>query len=188
MNRSVVFPWKPFEDSSTFHIHLLRQFSAPPSTYSRQMPVRLLSCFSVTARPRKRRFGLRIRAREICFCSRLQKSNWFCDPTQPSIQWVSGVFRGVSGRSKKLTPHLYLVPSLRMNGAIPLFFTAGKGTIWNSGSMTRTFTQAVRGSNHCKTPYCMNPTGWKVRGSNPGGERDFSHPSRPVLRPTQPPI
>jgi hypothetical protein len=27
-----------------------------------------------------------------------------------------------------------------------------------------------------------------VRGSNPGGGRDFAHPSRPALGPTQPPI
>jgi hypothetical protein len=31
-------------------------------------------------------------------------------------------------------------------------------------------------------------TGWTVRGSNPGGERDFPHPSRPTLGPTQPPV
>ena len=31
--------------------------------------------------------------------------------------------------------------------------------------------------------------GWTVRGSNPGGGgRDFPHPSRPALRPTQPPV
>ena len=30
--------------------------------------------------------------------------------------------------------------------------------------------------------------GWTVRGSNPGGGRDFPQPSRPVLGPTQPPI
>ena len=29
-------------------------------------------------------------------------------------------------------------------------------------------------------------TDWTVRGSNPGGRRDF--PSRPALRPTQPPV
>jgi len=28
--------------------------------------------------------------------------------------------------------------------------------------------------------------GWTVRGSNPGGGRDFPHPSRPALEPTQP--
>jgi len=28
-------------------------------------------------------------------------------------------------------------------------------------------------------------TGWKVRGSNPGGGRDFPHLSRPALGPTQ---
>ena len=27
-----------------------------------------------------------------------------------------------------------------------------------------------------------------IRGSNPGGRRDFPHPPRPGLRPTQPPI
>ena len=31
-------------------------------------------------------------------------------------------------------------------------------------------------------------TGLRVRGSSPGGERVFPHPSRPALRPTQPPI
>jgi hypothetical protein len=30
-------------------------------------------------------------------------------------------------------------------------------------------------------------TGWTVRGSNPCGSRDFPHPSRPALGPTQPP-
>jgi hypothetical protein len=30
-------------------------------------------------------------------------------------------------------------------------------------------------------------TGWKVRGSNPGG-RDFPHLSRPAPGPTQPPV
>jgi hypothetical protein len=32
------------------------------------------------------------------------------------------------------------------------------------------------------------PTGWSVRGSNPGGGRDFPRSSRPALWPTQPPI
>jgi len=31
-------------------------------------------------------------------------------------------------------------------------------------------------------------TGWTVRGSNPWWERDFPHPFRPALGPTQPPI
>ena len=31
-------------------------------------------------------------------------------------------------------------------------------------------------------------TCWTVRGSNPGGRRDFPHPSRPTLEPTQPPV
>ena len=30
--------------------------------------------------------------------------------------------------------------------------------------------------------------GWTVRGSNSGGRRDFPHPSRPALGPTQPPV
>ena len=30
--------------------------------------------------------------------------------------------------------------------------------------------------------------GWTVRGSNPGGQRDFLHPLRPAVGPTQPPI
>ena len=30
-------------------------------------------------------------------------------------------------------------------------------------------------------------TGWTVRGSNPGGDEIF-RPSRPVLKPTQPPV
>jgi hypothetical protein len=30
--------------------------------------------------------------------------------------------------------------------------------------------------------------GWTVLGSNPGGGRDFSHKSRPALRPSQPPV
>jgi len=31
-------------------------------------------------------------------------------------------------------------------------------------------------------------TGWTVRGSSPGGGRDFPHPSRPTLGPIQPSI
>jgi len=31
-------------------------------------------------------------------------------------------------------------------------------------------------------------TGWTVRGSNPGGRRDFPHLSRPALGPTQLPV
>ena len=31
-------------------------------------------------------------------------------------------------------------------------------------------------------------TGWAVRGSNPGGGQDFPQPSKPALRPIQPPI
>ena len=31
-------------------------------------------------------------------------------------------------------------------------------------------------------------TGWTVRGSNPGGKREFRHLSRPALGPTQPPV
>jgi hypothetical protein len=31
-------------------------------------------------------------------------------------------------------------------------------------------------------------TGWTALGSNSGGRRDFPHPSRPVLGPTQFPI
>ena len=31
-------------------------------------------------------------------------------------------------------------------------------------------------------------TGWVVRGSNPGGGRNFPHPSRPSLGSTQPPV
>ena len=31
-------------------------------------------------------------------------------------------------------------------------------------------------------------TGWTVRGSNPGGGREFPHPSRPVLEPIHPSI
>jgi hypothetical protein len=30
--------------------------------------------------------------------------------------------------------------------------------------------------------------GWTVRRSNPGRRRDFQHPSRPALGPTQPPV
>jgi len=32
------------------------------------------------------------------------------------------------------------------------------------------------------------PTGWTVRGSNPGEGPHIPHPSRPALGPTQPPI
>ena len=36
--------------------------------------------------------------------------------------------------------------------------------------------------------YCDYARGWKVRGSNSRGGRDFQHPSRPALGHTQPPI
>jgi hypothetical protein len=43
-------------------------------------------------------------------------------PTQPHVQWTSGLFSsGLSGWSIKLTIHLHLVPRLRMFGAIPSF-------------------------------------------------------------------
>ena len=80
------------------------------------------------ARPRKQRFGVRIEAQKM-FPSRLQKSRLAMRSIQPPMQWVPGVFRGVSGRSKKLIPQLYLVPRLRMSGAIPLLLTAWTGTI-----------------------------------------------------------
>ena len=32
------------------------------------------------------------------------------------------------------------------------------------------------------------PTGWTVRGSSPGGGRDFLHSSRPTVGPTKPPV
>jgi len=133
-----VFPWKPFEDSSTLHIHFLRQSPAPPLIYSRQpydMPARFLSCFSIRARPRKQRFGVRIRAREICFCSRLQKSRPALQPNQPPIQWMPQFFREISGRSKKLIPQFYLVLRLRMSGDFPLLLTPWTGTILHSGSI-----------------------------------------------------
>ena len=34
----------------------------------------------------------------------------------------------------------------------------------------------------------MIATGWTVRGSNSGGERDFPYPFRTALGPTQPPV
>jgi len=36
--------------------------------------------------------------------------------------------------------------------------------------------------------YVTLATSWTVRGSNPGGRRDFLHPSKPALGPTQPPV
>jgi len=41
---------------------------------------------------------------------------------------------------------------------------------------------------HLNGRYSDSLRGWTVRGSNPGGGRDFPHPSRPALRPTKPPI
>jgi hypothetical protein len=41
---------------------------------------------------------------------------------------------------------------------------------------------------HVSTLQGIHSTGWTVRGSNPGGRRDFMHPSRPALEPAQPPI
>jgi len=34
-------------------------------------------------------------------------------PTQPSIQWVPGIFRGLSGRGVALTAHPHLAPILK---------------------------------------------------------------------------
>ena len=43
------------------------------------------------------------------------------EPTQPSLQWVAGLSRGVkSGRDVTLTPHPLLVPWSRKDRAIPL--------------------------------------------------------------------
>jgi hypothetical protein len=41
-------------------------------------------------------------------------------PTQPSVQWVLGLFRRKSGQSGVLTTHPLLVPRLRMGRTIPL--------------------------------------------------------------------
>jgi hypothetical protein len=43
-------------------------------------------------------------------------------PTQPHTQWVLGpILQRWSGRSRKLSIHLHLVPSLRMRGALSPF-------------------------------------------------------------------
>jgi hypothetical protein len=39
-----------------------------------------------------------------------------------------------------------------------------------------------------KIAQLQEAVGWTVRGSNPGGVRDFPHLSRPALGPTQPPV
>jgi len=44
------------------------------------------------------------------------------------------------------------------------------------------------GAPECQSAVQQLVTGWKVRGSNPGGEPDFPHPYTPVLGPTQPTV
>jgi hypothetical protein len=41
-------------------------------------------------------------------------------PTQPPVQWVPGLSRGLSGRGVVLTTHPLLAPRSRMSRAIPL--------------------------------------------------------------------
>ena len=46
-------------------------------------------------------------------------------PTQPPIQWVPGISRGLSGRGVALTTHPHLAPRLKEGVELYLYFSSG---------------------------------------------------------------
>jgi len=90
-------------------------------------------------------------------------------PTQPPVQWVPGLSRGVkSGRGMILTPHPHLVPWSRKGRAIPLLPPWAVWPVQSLSACTR-----------------VHFTGWTVQGSNPGGGEIFcTCPDRPLGPPS----
>ena len=69
-----------------------------------------------------------------------------------------------------------------------LSVTAPAMTGKQNGVAAKFKTKKKKKKNFRKLLFIFIATGWTVRGSNPGGGRDFPHPSRPALGPTQPPV
>ena len=64
-------------------------------------------------------------------------------------------------------------------------FPKGQTNIINIQCVAFIIVYVVRWAGVAQSVYRL-AKGWRVRGSIPGGGRDFTHLSRPVLGPTQP--